>query len=191
MRYSAIVVSGLPGAGKGHLSRELSKLTGWPVVSIGELWRKKHKESNSTNSFEEFWKSISIEQQKTMDISAREIMEKGNIIGEFRFSKLAKGLNALFIFLTADIDKRAERAFKMGKHNEKSLEEIKKILEKRENDEVEIGKQIYGEDYDYRSPEQYSVILDSGELSVNEEVEVVKGMLDGKDLKLILRNIPK
>lgn len=186
-----VVISGLPGSGKGVLAKKLGEELGWKVFSIGDLWRRKYDEEYPKKdiSFEEYWKSIDMERQNAMDQAARKIIEQGEAIGEFRFAKLAEGLDCLFVFVTAEIDIRAERAKKIGKYGNRSIEEIKEILIKREEDEVKIGKGLYGPEYDYRDPGSYNILLDSGELSLDEEVRIVNGLLNGEELKKIIAKI--
>jgi cytidylate kinase len=184
-----IVISGLPGAGKGILAKKLGEKLGWKVFSVGDLWRLKYKESGFKGTFEEFWKEIDIEKQKAMDDAARKMLEKGDAIGEFRYTKSCDGLDCLVVFVSCDLDKRAERAREIGKYGKKDEDEIKCILKKREEDEVNVGKEIYGDNYDYRNPINYSIILDSGELSIDEEVRIVIGLAEGKSIKELLKGI--
>jgi len=184
-----IVISGLPGSGKGVLAKKLAEGLGWKVFSIGDLWRKKYAESGKKVSFEEYWKSVDENSQRTMDEAARKIIEQGEVIGEFRFAKLAEGLECLFVFVTADLDVRAKRAKETGKYGDKDIDKIKEILIQREADEAAMGKQIYGMDYDYRDAGNYNILLDSGELSLNEEVKIVNGLLNGEELKKIINEI--
>ena len=191
MNYQGVVISGLPGAGKGELARKLSENLGWPVLSIGDLWRQKYKEKypNSEIGFEEFWKNVPVDEQVKMDGAAKELMSKGNKIGEFRYAISCKELSVLLVFITANLDVRVNRAKKINKYEGKEKEKIKKILTNREEDEVKVGKQIYGEDYDYRELDQYDVILDSSDLNIEEEIRIIKGYLEGKLLKEILKEI--
>ena len=41
MEYKGIAISGLPVSGKTTLAKEISEIYGWPVFSIGQLWREK------------------------------------------------------------------------------------------------------------------------------------------------------
>lgn len=191
MKFEAIVISGLPGAGKGVLAKKLGEQLGWKVFSIGDLWREKYKEAhpNDDISFEKFWRNVPTEEQQVMDQSAKKIIEEGKVVGEFRYAKLCEGLNCLFVFVTADLDVRAKRAMQLGKYKDRDLEGVKEILEMREGDEERIGKDIYGEDYDYKRLDFYNLVIDSGELSIDEEVEVIKGILEGMELKQVLKKL--
>ncbi len=175
MKYDAVVISGLPGAGKGILAKKLAELYKWKVVSAGNLWRERYRTlyPNKEVNFEDYWKRISLFEQKHMDEHLRALIEKGNIIGDFRYAKSCVGVRALFVFLTSDITIRAKRALATRKYSGKMIEEIKDILKEREKDEVEIGKKIYGEDYDFRDEKYYNLILDSGTLSLAEEINVI------------------
>lgn len=54
---------------------------------------------------------------------------------------------------------------------------ICRTLFEREHDEVRIGKELLGFGYDYRDHSRYHLVLDSGKLSVDEEVEAVQKVM--------------
>jgi cytidylate kinase len=179
MKYNAINLSGLPISGKSTLAKKLSEIYGWEIYSVGKIWRKKYEKDhpNKDITFEEWWKATTVKDNIDADNQAREIMKKGNVVGDFRFSIICKDLPVLLVFVTADLDTRAKRATETEKYENKTIEEIKKLLLIRENNEVKMAKEIYGEDYDYRNPKQYHVILDSGKMTVEEEIEKVRLMM--------------
>jgi hypothetical protein len=61
---------------------------------------------------------------------------------------------------------------------EKLLEEIEGILEKREEDECVIGKDLFGKDY--RDSSIYHIVLNTGLLSIDQEFEIVSAGLGKK-----------
>ncbi|MEI6731905.1 MAG: nucleoside monophosphate kinase [archaeon] len=189
MKFSTVVISGVPGSGKGALAKKLSEKLGWKIFSKGELFREMHKKKHPAGEvpFEEFWKSLSKEEQEEMDRKALEVLKSGNAIGDFRYAKSCEGIDALFIYVTAELEVRANRAMNTGKYAGKSVEEIKRILQAREEDEVKIGKELFGQDYDYRNLGDYNLILDSGDLKIEEELAIALGTLEGKDRKTILK----
>lgn len=190
MRYSAIIISGVPGSGKDVLSEILSKEIGWKIQSIGGIWRKRYSDwikNNPDNkiSFEEYWKSQDEATQMQVNIEARKLLELGRLILDSRFSVAYAGdLPVLKIFLTADLEIRAGRAFRIGKYGNRSLEEIKNILLNRESDELSWGKKLYGNNFDYRKRELYDLILDTGKVSIEEEVEEILKKLSQAKAKL-------
>ena len=168
MKYSSIVISGLPGAGKGVLARVIAKKYEWNFYAIGDIWRKRWKKKYpfAEISFEDYWKNVNPEEQKAVNDEARKVISKGNVVGDFRYAICCEGLPTLFIFIKSDLSVRAKRAKDINKYPNKSIEELKEILLKREEDEVNWGKKLYGEDYDFRDEKYYNLILDSGKLSL-------------------------
>jgi len=79
-------------------------------------------------TFEEWWKATTVKDNIDADNQAREIMKKGNVVGDFRFSIICKDLPVLLVFVTADLDTRAKRATETEKYENKTIEEIKMEL---------------------------------------------------------------
>ncbi len=182
---NVIIISGLAGSGKGVLTRMLAQKLGWTYLSVGDLWREKHKQyleehPNKRISFHEYWVGIGVDEQLAMDAKVRERIKIGRAVCDFRYTKLADGLNALRVFVTAPLEIRAQRAIKTGRYPGKNIEEVKEILTIREDDELSTGKLLYGEEYDFRGKNQYDLIIDSGSTSVEEEAELILNSL--KDL---------
>lgn len=179
MAYNGIILSGLPVSGKSTIANSLSKIYEWPIHSIGRLWREEHKKlyPKCEVSFEEYWGNTSLEDNLRMNLKAREIFAKGNIIGDTRYSIYCQDLPLLLVFVYADLDVRVKRGLESGKYKGKSLEDIKNIIKKRENDEVEMGKRLYGKDYDYIDPKHYHLILNSGMLTIEEEMLTIEQLI--------------
>lgn len=172
MSYHSILISGLPGAGKSCLARGLSEKLGWPIYSIGGLFKEEWKRlyPNKEVSFEEYWRTITKEKNMEMNKRAREIIARGNAIGDFRFAVCCDGLPSLRIYVTADLETRAKR---VKDKDGKSTDQLKRILMARELDEVKVGKELYGGSYDFRETHQYHIILNSGLLRFDQELNAV------------------
>src|SRR3989344_2199736 len=186
MEYRSVVFSGLPASGKSTLSDRLHELYGWPVYSIGGLWREKYAElyPNKKISFADYWKSTSREDNLNMNLVAKEIFKKGNVIGDSRYAIYCKDSpEILLVLVVADLDVRADRVFNHIRYQGKSLKEVKHILKKREADEVAVGKELFGKSYDYRNPIHYHLTINSGVLTVEQEVSSVRNLLEGINFK--------
>ena len=175
MKYNSIVISGLPGAGKGVLARAIAKKYKWKLFSIGDIWRERWKKlyPSADISFEDYWKNASFDEQREINNKARKVISKGNVVGDFRYAICCKSIPTLLIFIKPDLNVRAKRAKDINKYPNKSIEELKEILLQREKDEVNWGKKLYGEDYDFRDEKYYNLILDSGKLSLEEELKII------------------
>ena len=178
--YNALLLSGLPGSGKSTLAKKLSEIYGWPVHSIGGLWRGQWKsvyktgEEQQKNPFPQWWASQPLEAQHEMNRKAREVISNGNAIGDFRYSVCCKGLPALFVFVTADLEVRVNRALLLPVNKGKTVGPMRGELLSRETEEVKIGREQFGSGYDYRGFEQYDVVVNSGMLSLEQEAAIVK-----------------
>lgn len=179
MKFNSIIISGLPGSGKTTLAEKLSEHYNWQIYSIGQLWRDKWTKlyPNKEVSFSDFWRSTTLEENREINIKARDIFKNGNIIADIRYAIYARDLPALFLFVTSPLEVRAKRALNSGKYEEYSLEKIKDILIKREKDELITGRQLIDGDYDYRDPSSYHLIINSGMLSIEEEFYLIRNLL--------------
>jgi len=178
MTFDSILISGLPGSGKSVLARQLSSIYFWPVFSAREHWENMRNDFGTPLSFEEFWKNTSTEENLKFDRAAREALTQGRIICDMRFPKAAEGLGNVFkIFCAADVHTRASRAISLGKYPDKTKEQIEQILQCREADELIISRHMYGEAYDFRDPENFDLILNTGKASVEEEVNEILELL--------------
>jgi len=177
MKYQSIVFSSLPGAGKSTLVKKLSEIYCWPVLSVGDLWREKWKKLHSDQeiTFEEYWRTSSTSENLQVNADFREEVLKKNLIGDSRYSIYLRDIPVLLVFLTAGLDLRAKRGFGLEKYQGKSAEEIKKILCQREVDETATSKRLFN--YDYRDPAYYHITLNTGLLSQEEEITIIKGLV--------------
>jgi cytidylate kinase len=175
MVYAAIVISGTPCSGKSSLAREIGSNLGKEVYSIGKIframWREKHPDGKV--SFEDFWSRVSHEENMEADRLCIEKMATGNYIGDFRYARKCDGPEFLKVLVTADVRIRARRALQDGRYPGATLEEIRDFLKDRERDEVRVGQNMYGEKYDYRKSKEYHLVLNSGRLTLDQEVQQV------------------
>ncbi|MDD5133468.1 MAG: cytidylate kinase family protein [Candidatus Nanoarchaeia archaeon] len=177
MKYKSIIISGPPVSGKSTLAEKLAKIYNWPVYSIGQLWRDEWTKlyPNKEISFEDYWKKITLKNNLSMDKRFKNIIEKGEFIGNMRYGVQYKDPSVLLVLVTANIDLRAKRGLDVDVYKGKSFEEIKKILIGRENNEAKVGKDMYK--YDYRDPKHYNLILDSSKLTIEEEISIITNLL--------------
>ncbi|MCU0653329.1 MAG: AAA family ATPase [Candidatus Pacebacteria bacterium] len=177
MRYQSIIFSGLPGAGKSTLVAKIAEIYKMPIFSVGELWRAKWRKLHPGGevSFEEYWRTTSTEENLQVNIDYREDALKRNFIGDSRYAIYMRDLPVLLVFLSAELEVRARRGFGLEKYKGKSVDEIKKILCQREVDEVSFSKRLYN--YDYRDSAYYHISLNTGMLSQEEEITIIKGLM--------------
>ena len=179
MNYNTIILSGLPGSGKTSLAELLSTHYSWPVHSIGQLFREewKRRHPHGDVSFEAYWRDVSFDTQRDMNIQARSRAIQGNVILDTRYAICYSDLPALRVFITADIDTRTLRALNSEKYEGDLFQHVRTILIEQEQDEVKIGRVLFGIEYDYRNPRHYHLVLDSGTMPLDEEVARIHHMM--------------
>ncbi len=175
--YKSIILSGLAGAGKSTLAHRLTEVYGWPLYSIGDTWRAMWKEKypDASISFETYIEGLTREDDSQMNVRMRENFSKENIIGDARYAVGYKDLPALFVFVTASLDVRAQRALNTTKYSGKSIQEVKGILLEREEHEVKVCKDLFGADY--RDSSHYHIAVNSGIMSLEDEVKVITSLV--------------
>ncbi|MBI2645384.1 cytidylate kinase family protein [Candidatus Uhrbacteria bacterium] len=176
MKYNGILFSGLPGSGKSTAVRQLAPLLDWPTFSLGDLWREQWQKlyPNQELSFEEYYRATTFEENRAMDARARDILAQGTIVSDMRHGIIAEGLPMILrVFISADMNVRAERALQTNKYKGKTLEEVRDLLSQREQTEVATAKTLYGDAYDFRDASGYHLTLNSGLLTVDEKIQSV------------------
>jgi cytidylate kinase len=171
----ALIISGLPVSGKSTLANMLADDLGLKIYSMGQLWRERWKREHSDGgvSFEEYWRGTSIEDNRRVNMEAKKLFESGTVIVDTRYVAYLNRERCMFVFVTAPLEIRAERAATYrDDYRGKSLGEIKDILRKREDDEAKMGNVLFGADY--RDPKLYHVVLNSEMLTPDEEFMIVQ-----------------
>jgi cytidylate kinase len=179
MKHKAIALAGLPNSGKTALVQELlKKLPGWGSHSTGGLIRKRYEvwkiQNSSTMSFEEYYKNIfSDDDILQINVDAKNLLKKGNIVLDSRFALLNRddADSVLLVFLKAPLETRTGRS--LPAYLDNSPEEVSNLLEERQEVEKRRGLELYG--YDYTDEGLYSggLILDSGSMTVDQEVQAI------------------
>jgi len=176
MTYNSIALAGLPGSGKSTLCNSLSDKLNWPIISIGELFREKHKKERPDLTFEHYWSDIVTDTEiYKINNEAKTLLRKGHIVLDSRYAVVnaIDVSTCLCVFLKADIKTRAERAFGNPKYDDMNVKQIEDILQERENEEIKRGKDLYSDYldgiYDYTNISLYHLVLDSESMTIEEE----------------------
>lgn len=182
MRYKGVVFSGLPGAGKSALVNKLVDEFKWEFLSAGGLWRQNYQKLHPDQkiTFEEYWRGVPLDEKRQFAAQVDQRYSKGGIIGDSRYNINLRPFPLLLVFITADLETRASRAFSLGKYGKSSLDEIKTILAVREQDELKTGIELFN--YDYRDANYYHLVINSSKLEIEEEAALIAGMVKFPEL---------
>jgi cytidylate kinase len=105
------------------------------------------------------------------------LFESGSVVGDSRFTAVLNKSVCLLVFVTADIEVRAQRVRAREEYRGMSDEEIIAALKTQEKDELAKGHELYGPDYDYRDPKNYHLVLDSTKMSVSQCADEVRRLM--------------
>lgn len=179
MGYNSIVLSGTPVSGKSTLAKRLATHYEMERFSLGDLWRARYaKEGREGESFEAFYGRHPAEESRRMNDEAKRMFENGNYVGESRIISYLDPEKCLRIFVTADLEVRAERARGRDDYKNIDMAQVMRILKRREDDEARVSVELYG--IDYRDPSTFELKIDTGAMSVDEEVALVRSLFDLK-----------
>ncbi len=173
--FKSIVISGLPAVGKSALKEKLVKELGMEALSIGGMWREKWKTEHPDGepAFDKYWKSIGITENRRMDERTRSRVEKEGLIADLRYT-YGYGETSLKVFLTAPLNARIAHSIEREEYLDKDVDHVTYSLIRREEDEVYVGRRLYG--IDYRDPLQYNLILNTATLTLEEEARIVTNL---------------
>lgn len=185
------VFSGAPGGGKSSLANRIAATYGVQVVSAGGILRDKHRGlfPEGAPSFEDWYGSLIGEDVRVLNDHIKNVFEAGGVVGESRFVGHLDPKKCIFVYVSAPLSKRAARLAKDPKRPEyfgRPVDEIAAILLRRREDEArvaeELSRYIYklGPSYDYTDPRHYHLVLDSGEMTIEEEAMAVETLMGSR-----------
>ncbi len=179
-KQKSIVISGTPASGKSTIIKVLEKELNMPSHLVGEMlraeWRRAYPEG--IPSFEKFWRNMNMDFHRKLNEELKVVFESGGVIGDSRYVSYLDEKTCIKVFVTADIGTRRNRAMLREEYMGKSPSDVQEILESREAHELRIGMELFGADY--RDPNIYHIMINSGILSVKEETSIIKNIVAEK-----------
>ncbi len=146
----AIIISGMPAAGKTTVAKILSKRLGVPTIGGGEILREMAKERGYNPEGPDWWdtppgikflreREVDLNFDRETDRRMLEKIKKGNIIVT---SPTAPWISqsGIKIWLSASEETRAAR---MAKRDHSELTESKKALQIRDKENTELYERLY------------------------------------------------
>ncbi|HDQ60098.1 MAG TPA: cytidylate kinase [Candidatus Woesearchaeota archaeon] len=154
-----VTVSGLSGSGKTAFARALSESLKLKLVQTGDIFREIAGEQGKT--LEEVSKSVLEQTDIEADVRTLKLAKKGNIVIVGRLAGWAAGDNAdLKIWIDVDFETKARR---VANRDNKSIEEAKKDLIKRDEEDTMRYQKLYG--INQKDLSIYDVLINNTELS--------------------------
>jgi len=173
---TTITISGNPGSGKSTVAELLEKKLGIKYVYSGMIFRELAEKYNMT--LEEFGKYCeeNSEIDKELDDHQLEILKQGNIILEGRLAGWLAHINNISAFKIAIVADLGIRAKRIVNREKGSLEKRKKEILERERSENARYKKYYK--IDLKDTSIYDIVIDSGDKSPEEIVEIILEKLE-------------
>ncbi|MHA1272167.1 MAG: (d)CMP kinase [Promethearchaeota archaeon] len=178
-----IAISGLHGTGKSTVAKKIAELLNLKYYSTGEAFRELAKQMNM--SLKEF--SDYAEQHSEIDLKLDEkiidLAKKGNIIIDSQLSGyLLKDIADFKILLTCPLNIRVKR---MAERDNSSFQEKLEETKHREESERIRFKKLYNIDLSDQKKNRsiFDLVLNTGNLTVNEVIDIIMEKIKQKSLK--------
>ncbi len=169
-----ITISGEPGAGSTTIARLLSKKTGYPILTVGEIHKKIAREQGLT--VEEHWERLRKDEKKLEEFhkkideeQKKEASKHENLIINGKLSAFQIPNAELKVLLIAESRERARRI--AGREGISQREALERMAE-REAIERKEWRRMYGFDY-VEDKNAYDMIIDSTNMTPEEIVEKI------------------
>lgn len=174
MEFKNIAVSGRIAVGSSSLAKALSLRLGWKLRDGGQIFRDITAQIGYNLEIDTDKAIGSRDDQidKEVDRKTVEILSEGS--NAIVTSKLAGFLgrnieNVLRVLIVCPVEDRINR---YAKDRGYSLIDAKRLLEEREKKDKEKWERLYGE-LDFFDPELFHLVIDSGKLRIEEEIELI------------------
>lgn len=159
-KYRIVTISGKVAVGTSTLAKNLHRILSWKYVNVGALQREFDRKEG-INENKQGAASRSDNHERSVDASTIEMLKtKKDIVYEawlagFMARDIPGVLKVLVVCSHDDI-----RVDRVANRDNLSIEEAKKWMRQREEENVKKWKKLYG-DYDFWSPEYYDLIIDT------------------------------
>ncbi len=181
-KYRIITISGKIAVGTTTLSKNLSYILKWRHINFGELQRKYDKKHNiNSNKYGALVRSD--DHEKKIEALGEQILKKEkNIIYEAWLSGfLAKNYSDVFriLLICSKDDVRIDR---LANRENISIKEAKEWIKKREKENDEKWKKLYG-NYNFWDPKYFNLVIDTYTKGPMETLGIVLDELGFKHKK--------
>ncbi|VYU46266.1 AAA family ATPase [Clostridium paraputrificum] len=190
MERVSIAITGDLGSGKSTVSRLVSEILGFNLVSMGTMFREEARDRNmSVNELTELYESTGAD----LDFDQRLIPYRkyANIVFDARLAWLMVP-ETFKVYISVTEDEGIRRILGDNRDVEKftSFEEAKENVLKRRESEIKRYNKLYN--IDYLNESNYDLIIDSSNVSPQDlAIKIIEGYTEwiGKAIKVHVRNI--
>lgn len=190
-----ITISGTPGSGKSTVAKILAKQLKAERIYVGGIRRDLAKEKGMTlielNEYAKTHQETDVDVDKKAAHYARELEKKGKLViveGRTQFYFLPESIK---VFIKVSVEEGARRIWKDLQQQETkqarnegeigSLDETKKRITDREEEDAARYKKYYG--VDHRVEKQYDLVVDTTKLNPEETADKVLDFIKTKTKK--------
>ncbi len=178
-KYRIITVSGKIAVGTTTLAKNLAHALKWKHINVGAVQRKFDRQ-HAIHENMQGASSRSDEHERSMEeLTKNMLTNESNLIYEAWLSGfVAKNLPGIFkvLLICSHEDLRIDRVVNREKI---SVEEAKKWMKQREEENSTKWKKLYG-DYDFWNPKYYDLVIDTYATGPMETMGIVLDKLGAK-----------
>lgn len=165
-----ITISGLSGAGKTTIAKEIAKVGKLKLVNSGDIFRQIAKEKKMP--LEQFSKIRKPEIDYELDKRTIKLAKEGNVVIVGRIAGYAAGDYADWkIFVDCALDIRAKR---VAKREGKSVTKAKKDIEKRDKADADHYWKLYK--IDDTDKKIYDIVINTSYLTKKETIQLARNL---------------
>ncbi len=159
-KYRVITVSGKIAVGTSTLSKNLHHVLGWKRFNAGDIQRKYDREHHINENYRGALARPD-EHEKEIDSMTKKILqnEKNLIYEAWLAGFMAQGLPGILKVLLI-CSSEAVRIDRVANRDKLSIEEAKKYIKRREEENIAKWKKLYG-NFDFWDPKYYDLVIDT------------------------------
>lgn len=159
-RYRNIVVSGKIATGTSTLARNLQKTLGWEYVNAGEIQRKYDRDHNRKEYEHGSTMRPDQHEREIEEMTKSMLTERDHIIYEawlagYIVRDMKDALKVLLI-----CSNEAVRIDRVAFRDSLTIDEAKKYIKQREQENIAKWKALYGE-HDFWDPNYFDLVIDT------------------------------
>lgn len=160
-KYRIITISGKVAVGTSTLSRGLQQILGWQYINAGEIQRQYDRDHKVEEAKNGALVRPDEHEREIDEIMAKKLLkEEKNLIYEAWLAGfMAQGFPDVLKVLVI-CSSEAIRVDRVVNRDKMTVDEAKKYIKKREEENIIKWKKLYG-DHDFWDPKYYDLVVDT------------------------------